>query len=348
MKRREFIKKSATATAAVAIAPAILGCNKVGAQPRGIVLGYNTHQYELDYRWGQLDPGVTPVNDCHEMVQDSRKRIALLTNETRNNVIIYDPSGKYLDSWGTEYPGAHGLTLWSEGGEDMLFICDYERHEVIKTTIDGKVLMTLPFPADSGKYKEAGQYKPTESAIAPNGDIYVVDGYGEQYVMRYNHKGELLQVFGGRGEAEDKFFNAHGICIDNRDKGNPIVLVTARQKNQFKRFSLDGEYLSTIEVPGAFVCRPVIHDDHIYAAVLMSKAANGSKTGFVVILDGENKVVSTLGGSMPEYEDGKLKSLHQTVRVFQHPHDVLVDNDENLYVAQWNSGKIYPIKLNRV
>ena len=126
------------------------------------------------------------------------------------------------------------------------------------------------------------------------------------------------------------------------------MLVTARQKNQFKRFTLAGKYLSTIDVPGAFVCRPVIHGDHIFAAVLISQAATGSKSGFVVILDGNNKVVSTLGGSVPEYESGKLNPLHQVVRVFQHPHDVLVDNDENLYVAQWNSGKMYPIKLNRI
>ena len=31
-----------------------------------------------------------PVKDCHEMVQDSMGRIILLTNETKNNVIIYD------------------------------------------------------------------------------------------------------------------------------------------------------------------------------------------------------------------------------------------------------------------
>ena len=196
MKRREFIKKTATASVAAAIAPAILGCSKTATgQPGAVILGHGSHRYELDYNWGKLDPAQTPVNDCHEMVQDARKRIILLTNETKNNVIIYDQSGKHLDSWGNEYPGAHGLTLWNQGGEDMLFICDYERHEVIKTTIDGRVLMTLPYPADSGKYKEAAQYKPTESAIAPNGDIYVVDGYGEQYVMRYNHKGELLQIF---------------------------------------------------------------------------------------------------------------------------------------------------------
>jgi hypothetical protein len=40
--------------------------------------------------------------------------------------------------------------------------------------------------------------------------------------------------------------------------------------------------------------------------------------------------------------------MYQSLKVFHHPHDVCVDDDENLYVAQWNSGKTYPIKLYRV
>lgn len=46
-------------------------------------------------------------------------------------------------------------------------------HEIIKTTIDGKIVMTLPSPQTSGKYATADEYIPTETAVAPNGDIYV-------------------------------------------------------------------------------------------------------------------------------------------------------------------------------
>lgn len=313
-----------------------------------IVLGHGSHRYHLDYHWGQLDASKTPVNDCHEMVMDSRKRIILLTNETRNNIIIYDKSGKLLETWGSEYPGAHGLTLWNGGDEDFLFICDYERHEVIKTTVSGQVLMTLPCPMESGKYASPDQYRPTETAVAANGDIYVADGYGEQYIIQYNHKGELIRIFGGRGDNEDQFHNAHGICIDDRQKDAPTLLITARQQNCLKRFTLDGQYISTIHLPGAYICRPVIDDKNVYLAVLISKMPWDSQSGFVLVLDENDRLVSNIGGSVPLYEDGKLQQLHQVVRVLKHPHDVCIDNDKNLYVAQWLSGKIYPIKLNRI
>jgi len=39
------------------------------------------------------------------MVEDAKGRLFLLTNETKNNVLIYDKSGKLLDAWGTTYPG---------------------------------------------------------------------------------------------------------------------------------------------------------------------------------------------------------------------------------------------------
>jgi hypothetical protein len=92
------------------------------------------------------------------MIQDKNRRIILLTNETKNNVIIYDKSGKLLSTWGTEYPGAHGLTLFNENGEDVLFICDNALHQVIKTTIDGKVLMKLDYPKETGEYSKAEEY----------------------------------------------------------------------------------------------------------------------------------------------------------------------------------------------
>jgi hypothetical protein len=43
------------------------------------VLGQNDKRYKLDTNWGKLDFAQYPVKDCHEMVQDSKGRIILLT-----------------------------------------------------------------------------------------------------------------------------------------------------------------------------------------------------------------------------------------------------------------------------
>lgn len=312
---------------------------------KDVIIGHNSHQYKVDLSWGALSPEKYPVNDCHEMVQDSKGRIVLLTNHIKNNVIIYNKKGELEEVWGTEFPGAHGLTLNVEDGQDFLYIADNQRKEIIKTTIDGKFVRSFPVP-DAKEYQEASQYVPTETAIAKNGDLYVADGYGLQHILHYNAAGQLLNIFGGKGNGPEHFENAHGICIDNRS-GEETLLITARMKNKLKRFSMDGKLLSTIDLPGAYICRPVIHGDAVYLATIWSGDGQPN-TGFISILNKNDQLISAPGGNAPIYQNGKLQEMYQTLRIFKHPHDVCVDDEENLYVAQWNAGKSYPIKLYRV
>src|SRR5690606_12525033 len=170
---------------------------------------------------------------------------------------------------------------------------------------------------------------------------------GQQYILQYDENGKLKGWFGGRGEGDQFLDNAHGICIDNRN-GKATLLVTDRTRCCLKRFSLSGELMEIIELPGACVCRPVIHGDRIYAAVLSSPDITQPSSGFVTILDKTNRVVANIGGSEPLYRNGQLQAMRQELPLFIHPHDVCVDRDENLYVAQWASGKVYPYKFERI
>ncbi|MFN0176001.1 MAG: 6-bladed beta-propeller [Saprospiraceae bacterium] len=342
MKRRDFLLNTTLGLAGTMLIPGILSKNDT-------ILGHNNKRYRINTRWSQADVSRYPVNDCHEMVQDQKGRILLLTNEIRNNVLIYDKNGKFLEIWGTEYPGAHGLTLFNENGADVLFICDNTRHQVIKTSIDGRVLLTLDYPKETGLYASPEEYVPTETAIAPNGDIYVADGYGQDLIIQYDAQGRYIRYFGGNfGFLPHQLQNAHGICLDLRDKTSPSLIVTSRKQNAFKRFDLEGNYLETIALPGAWVCRPVIKGDYLYTAVLQSNSRQWQQSGFVTILDKQNRVVSNLAGSTPTYSEGVPDEMYQTVKAFQYPHDVCVDDEENLYVAQWNSGMTYPYKLEPV
>jgi sugar lactone lactonase YvrE len=341
MHRRQFIKNTSMGMTAAWLSPLFTG-------REDIILGHNHKRYRLDKAWSLADVARYPVKDCHEMVQDQKGRILLLTNETRNNVLIYDKKGRLLQTWGSDYPGAHGLTLFNENGTDVLFICDNERHQVIKTAIDGKVLLTLNYPVETGQYTKAEEFVPTETAIAPNGDIYVVDGYGKDFVIQYDAKGRYIRHFGGRGEGDPYLLNAHGICVDTRNKSNPTLVVTSRMQNAFKRYTMDGSYINTIAMPGAWVCRPVIKGEHLYAAVLQSHSSQWKQSGFVTILDKDFKVVSNPGGNEPVYNNGKLGEMRQVETLFAYPHDVCIDDEEAMYVAQWNSGKVYPYKLTPV
>ncbi|QLE00583.1 6-bladed beta-propeller [Galbibacter sp. BG1] len=348
-QRRNFVKKTMMAASAGMVLPHIsLGKEKDNKADKNKIVGHGNFQYKVNKEWGIQDPAKVPINDCHEMVMDDSGRLILTVSGEHNaNILIYDKSGKVLSSWGDSFPGAHGLTIAGEGSDQFLLITDPEVHKVFKTTLDGKIIQTFSAPKEFEGYQDANLFKPTETAVAPNGDLYIADGYGENYITQYNSKGEFIRYFGGKGITDETFDCCHGITVDLRNPNTPTLLITSRGKQEFKRFTMDGKYIETVKLPGCSICRPVIHGENIYFAVIVTKDW-WKYDGMVAVLDKNNKVVSLPGGSEPNYKNGILESPMYDGSTFLNPHDVCIDNDENIYVPQWFSGKTYPIKLTKV
>ena len=344
--RRQFIKKTCLA-AGIAISPFenIYPITNKAIEENSII-GHGDFRYRVDKKWGIQDPTQFPVNDCHEMILDKKNRIFMTTTHPKNNILIYDRGGKILGSWGTDYPGAHGLTISDEGEEEFLFITDPETHKVCKTTLKGKKLLEINTPKEISDYKSEDQFKPTETAIAPNGDIYVADGYGLDFIIQYDKSGNYIRHFGGKGNKDDNFDCCHGIVFDSRDKNNSL-LITSRSENVFKRFTPDGKHIETINLPSCYICRPVLKNGILYFAVIVTKDW-GTYDGMLAVLDENNSVISFPGGSKPVYNNSQLIASVYDQSTFFNPHDVCIDNDEDIYVPQWNSGKTYPLKLTRV
>ena len=313
------------------------------------IVGQGAHKWRVIPNWGVLD-AETPVKDCHGMIQTKDGRIFLLNNHTKNNVIIYDRAGKLLGKWGTEFPGAHGFTLLEENGEEFFYITDHDRHQFFKTTLDGKILRTWNFPEKSGKYAQAGEFKPTHVALAPDGGFYVVDGYGKSWCHRYDAKGEYVSSFGGSKQPGGANLEcAHGAWVDIRDP-KKLLWITSRAEGKIKRFTLDGELVDVIELPASQPNFIVPFGELTVIPYLVGNGGIAGKpnNGFLSVFDKDHKIISNLAAPAPVYTDGKLAPLGCDTKLFTHPHGILIDDQQSIYVAQWNSGKTYPIKLERV
>lgn len=334
-------------------------------------VGHNNVTFDVDIAWGHrhLDTTKTPVKNCHEMVVDRDNQIYMFGDHTANNVLVYDTDGKLIRTFGCEYPGGHGIDISTEDGEQFLFLVDpgdtarnsrgfRESGRVVKTTLYGEVVFTIGHPITLGLYEPGQEYRPTEVAIAPNGDIYVADGYGSNNILHYDSRGRFIRMFGGPTDPNPaaRLVNAHGVCLDTRNPDEPVLVCTSRTDNQFKTFSLDGQHLRTVDLPGAFVCRAVIDGPLLYAGVCWSKEdGTGDRldnSGFITILDQDFRVVSNPFGSEPVYEDGKLAPLSQAPGATEtwhiyHGHGVCIDHNGGLYLAQWNANHTYPVKLIR-
>jgi hypothetical protein len=363
--RRNFIKQSTLASAGLFAIPAI-NFNHNSPAPDDGIIGHGEFRYKVDKGWAKMSVTTNPLFNCHEMVQDRKGRLIMLGDHTKNNILIFDKSGKLLDFWGSAFPGGHGLSISHEGEEDFLLITDcgwfqdktgnwnQQAGQVVKTTLDGRLVFAIGHPRTIGIYKENDPFKPTETAVAPNGDIYVADGYGLDYIIQYDRNGKYIRHFGGHNNTnkEHNLSNAHGVSLDLRNPNKPLLICTSREENCFKVFTLDGQFVKRIDLPGMYVCRPVPDGKNLYAGVCWSKDAAGNRlanSGFVTILDEHNKVISNPGGTAPSYNGSILQPAFQApAPVFNHGHDVCVDDEKNLYVCQWNANFTAPVKLTRI
>jgi DNA-binding beta-propeller fold protein YncE len=99
----------------------------------------------------------------------------------------------------------------------------------------------------SGNYRDlvkqaAGPFhRPSDVAIAPTGEIYISDGYGNARIHRFDADGALKRSWGAPGKsAPSEFHVPHGVWvhIDGR------VLVADRENNRIQIFSPEGGFLT--------------------------------------------------------------------------------------------------------
>ena len=339
--RRRFVRNASWLTAASLPLSGLTAARSIATKPaaKRPTVGHGNFQYKVDKKWGRLDRIAYPFQHCHEMVLDSRDRLVCSAVGRRFDVILYDKDGKLLNTWDYGLTEPHGFSTAGQGRDQTFWLTCPEQGRVLNLDLDGRIIRELAKPVD--QIPNGKQYKPTETTVASDGSIFVADGYGTSQIFHYDEKGQLKHVFGGL----DDFDCAHGIVLDERGD-TPTLLITSRTGNNFQRWSLDGSKLMQRDLPGFWICRPVIHGENTYFAVIVTDSWY-HYDGMVAVLDKDFNVVSLPGGSAPtdQTDFNEVKHDDQT---FMSPHDVCVDEDENLYVPQWYSGRTAPVRLRRV
>jgi hypothetical protein len=204
------------AGAASAIAPYVIADDKTGTKNK--ILGDGEHKYECIHDWGEL-PANIKYGNTHSVCEDQQGHIYVhhtvhKDSQSPDSVVVFDAKGKFVKSWGPMFRGgAHGMHLRKEGNTEYLYFCD-EKHGIItKRTLKGEEVWTLGYPQDSPIYQKGPgstgpgganglNYRPTNIAVAPNGDFWVGDGYGSYYMFHYSVASptaypKLVNVFGG-------------------------------------------------------------------------------------------------------------------------------------------------------
>ena len=375
--RRDFITTTAVAVAGAAAAgPTILGAqDKSGSKPP--IVGSGEHTYEAIHDWGTL-PANIKYGNTHSVIEDSHGNIYIhhtvhATSQSPDAVVVFDDKGKFVRSFGAQFRnGAHGMHIQKEGKDEYLYFCDEKHGIVTKRTLKGEEIWTMGYPQESPVYEKgpgkAGlNYRPTNIAVAPNGEFWVVDGYGSYYAFHYNNKAQLMNTFGGRPAAPaaavaaaappappaapaagaptegggrrgrgpqapapiETMNNPHGIWLDTRDAAKPMLMVADRGNRRIVRYTLDDKPLDVIDGTLA-PCHFHTYKDMMVVPDLQCR---------VTLLDKDNKVITHLG-------DGAYAGRQNQLRVstdrsvfepgkFITPHGAWFDHNGNIFVAEW-------------
>jgi hypothetical protein len=257
-------------------------------------------------------------------------------------VFVFSPDGKLIRRFtDMDYTRLHDIEIREEEGGEFIYGARNANAEGIKFNAEtGKIVLRLPFPQESGLKLAA--FNPTAITVAPNGDIFLSDGYASNHIFKFDKNGKYIKHFGEKGNDLKQFNTAHGMTLDTR-YDPPRLLICDRNhqpKGRLLHCDLDGNYIEEVitglgmptsaAVKGDFVSVPDLH-------------------GRVVILNKSNTICAVLGHN-PDPAKGLNYNIPQdqwVEGIFSGTHGSYWDNDGNLYVQDWNvSGRL--MKLARV
>jgi hypothetical protein len=334
LSRRQTLQAGAglAAILAAGVSPAVLRADdKAGT--KSIIYGRGAHTYEVIDNWAKR-PDDKPWGDTH-MVQELADGRILIHHNGPDSIHEYDPDGKFIKAWGDEFKGAaHGMDLRTENGEEFLYFAATKQHRVVKMNTKGERVFELQYPKDAKNpagepcYVDQKKFVPTFTALAPNGDFYVTDGYGSNYVHRYNIKGEYISTFGGTGHADGQLACPHGIYCDTRDPANPTILVADRTNHRLQWFTLEGKHIKTVTDE----LRDPCHFDQQGTDILIPDLK-----GRITIFDKDDKLVVHLGDNPVESKrrNHGVPKDQLTAGDFCTPHGAIWDRAGNIYVTEW-------------
>jgi DNA-binding beta-propeller fold protein YncE len=188
--------------------------------------------YEVDPNWPQRPPEVG-WGHVPGVAVDRHDNVWIHTR-TNLAVQVYSADGRYLKGWHKPATNsvAHFIRFDADGN---VWLADVGLHTVTRRSPDdGRVLLTLGTPGEPG-CDAAHFFKPTDMAFAPNGDIYVSDGYGNARVAQFDKRGKFIRTWGSLGTAPGQFSLVHSIVCDSQgrlyvaDRNNVRVQVFDRR-----------------------------------------------------------------------------------------------------------------------
>ena len=300
----------------------------------------NGHDFQVKENWLTPPDGLDYIGNSHgEIAVASNGEVYVSVMGEKGGIQVYSDKGKFLRNIPNAPQDIHGFVIKKDHtGQEVIYGAEMNGKRTFKLALDGQRLLDIDamsaIPEKFHRPQIANQkgwvpapLRLTAADIASNGDIYVVDGYGMDYIHQFDKKGQYITTFAGKN-APWNFSNCHKIAIDPRYQPNRIIC-TDRANGRLVHMKLNGELIGDYATGLLRPSAVDFYQDYVAVAEI---------TGRVTILDKAANVVKHLGTNTVRAETDKNKTPPEKWRVgvFTSPHGISFDTNGNLFITEYN------------
>lgn len=246
-------------------------------------------------------------------------------------IFVVDGSGKMVQEWPQhdklfDAPcgrGPHKIKMSPYDPDKHVWVFDDQLHQIHKFTYDGKLVMSLGTKGQRGR--DGGKLfdRPTDIAWLPDGTFFISDGYGGKRVAKFDKDGKFLLDWGSepkdpKNPGPNEWNTVHSIAV-SKDRR---VFVADRGHRRMQVFDEHGKFLDmwSTGVRSLPYAHLITDDQHLWIS--------DGGTSRILKYDLNGKYLYGWGAP------GNLAGQ------FRGPHQITVDQDGNLYVAEVFNGRV--------
>jgi peptidylamidoglycolate lyase len=242
-------------------------------------------------------------------------------------VMILDAQGNVVDEWkqwAYLFKCPHEVQISPYDPERSIWIVDRDNSQVFKFSNDGKKLLLTMGEKGVIANDDTHFGRPADISFAPDGSYYIADGYANTRIIKFDRNNRRVLTWGSEGSGPGQFrVQVHDVAVDQEGR----VYVADRGNDRIQIFDGNGKYLTEWD--------NIYKPSYIYI----------TKDGYVWVLAGQ------LARLLKYDKNGHLLTYWGTAGPgqgqFSDPHAMSVDQDGNLYVANYSSYATQTIGLEK-